>query len=72
MTLDLSEHLNALLADIMATANEAGYADAITHIASNNTVRSGFIEFCQELREAVASELALVEFGPVKGSFGRC
>lgn len=66
MKLDLSGYLTTLLSELAEEAVETGNADAMALIASNSAVRSSFIGLCRELREAGSSELALVEFGPVK------
>lgn len=66
MKLDLSEQLGMLLSDLASAASESGNYDALELIISDTSARSSFIDLCRELREA-GSDLALIEFGPVKG-----
>lgn len=63
--LDVSGHLMTLLAATAEAAIASRSSDAMALIASNTDVRNAFIDLCQELREN-GSEMALVEFGPVK------
>lgn len=67
MKLDLSDSLTTLLTDLAQAASESGTADALSLLASDESTRTSFIGLCRELRESGAAELALVEFGPVKG-----
>lgn len=66
MQLDLNDALATLLAEVAEAAAESGNHDALALIAQNAEVRSSFIELCQQIREAGANEVALVEFGPIK------
>lgn len=67
MKLDISEHLMTLLSDVAIGALESDSDDALEIIATNAETRASFIDLCRELRETGAAELALIEFGPVKG-----
>lgn len=71
MKLELRDSLTNLLTDLAQAASESGSADALSILASDESTRTSFIALCRELRESGATELALVEFGPVKGEILR-
>lgn len=71
--IDLSDYLSALLNDIATVAASTGQSDAEEILATDLTVQASFTSFCAELKEVGGCmDMALVEFGPVKGEMRKC
>lgn len=64
---DVNEQLALLLDAVAIAAAESGQSDALSLLATDKEVQERFSEFRTAMKEAGSIDMALIEFGPVKG-----